>query len=129
MRKGSYYEPETKIIGFYFHGWIGEERAFCKAVNDVDHEMTHWILHEFIGIEATVGYDSVFKSTLNSHLHIGYTRRERVIAVNKRLARKPSLVKKREIPFPHYEVHFENVVEFRRMDGTLIKRSKVEPYP
>jgi len=42
---------------------------------------------------------------------------------------KPSLIVRREEPFPHYELHFEKVVEFRRMDGTLIKRSKVEPYP
>jgi len=36
------------------------------------------------------------------------------------------LIIKRDNPKPHYEVHFNKKVEFRKLDGTYIGESEVE---
>lgn len=41
---------------------------------------------------------------------------------------KPLLIIKRAEPEPHYEVHFNDHVEFRQLDGTLLGKSKVYDY-
>lgn len=38
---------------------------------------------------------------------------------------KATFIVKRDLPEPHYEVHLENKVEFRKLDGTKIGESKV----
>ena len=45
------------------------------------------------------------------------------------MTEKPKLIIPRSEPEPHYELHFDNHVDFVTLDGKLLLRSKVEQYP
>ena len=49
--------------------------------------------------------------------------------INIKTKKKILLIVKRENPEPHYELHFDESVEFWTIDGRHLKTSKVEPYP
>jgi hypothetical protein len=45
------------------------------------------------------------------------------------MTEKPKLIIPRSDPEPHYELHFDDHVDFVTLDGKLLLRSKVEQYP
>ena len=45
------------------------------------------------------------------------------------MTEKPRLIIPRSDPEPHYELHFDDHVDFVTLDGKLLLRSKVEQYP
>jgi len=133
MDKSSFYIPDTGTISFCHHSWLEDELAWYKFINDVDHETTHWILHHFVNLKASIAYDNIFEGVLNLHLYIGYKDIYKLLIVNALfwLKRKALLVAKREKPFPHYEIHYDKRVEFvrvRRNKVEIFGKSKVEGY-
>jgi len=121
--KSSYYN-EGKIIGLYYHSWLEDELAWYKFINDVNHEVTHWFLHCFIDLEASVGYDEIFEIIMNPHIYIGYKNQSKLLIVNAlfHLKHRALLVVKRVNMEHgvHYEVHYDKKVEFVRVDGDIV---------
>jgi hypothetical protein len=51
------------------------------------------------------------------------------VSAAQKMTEKPRLIIPRSDPEPHYELHFDDHVDFVTLDGKLLLRSKVEPYP